>query len=191
MAAFYGLKCFASEHRLCKILLRIDNTTAILYINRMGSVQFPKLSSLCREICERCEMRDIWGNASYIFSKENEEADEQSRILPQETEWWLADWAFAELISEFGNFGIDLFASNINSKCQNFVSWHRDPEAIAIDAFTTSWSDRYFYAFPPFSIILRILPKIQLDKAEGPRSTPCSWQWDLHKWSTLNRKQIY
>ena len=106
---FYGLKCFANEHRLCEILLRIDNTTAISYINRMGSVQFPKLSSLCRAIWEWCETRDIWVVVFYICSKDNKEADEQSRILPQETEWRLADRAFAELISEFG---IDLLAKN-------------------------------------------------------------------------------
>lgn len=37
-AAFYGLKCFANKLRSCNVLLRIDNTTAIAYINRMGSV---------------------------------------------------------------------------------------------------------------------------------------------------------
>lgn len=56
-AAFYGLKCFAHS---CEILLRIDNTTAISYINRMGSVQYPKLSKLCKEIWEWCEARHIW-----------------------------------------------------------------------------------------------------------------------------------
>lgn len=36
LAAFFGLKCFAKDLREYNILLRIDNTIAIAYINRMG-----------------------------------------------------------------------------------------------------------------------------------------------------------
>ncbi|CAH2104176.1 unnamed protein product [Euphydryas editha] len=35
-AAFFGLQIFAKYLRDCEILLRIDNTTAIAYINKMG-----------------------------------------------------------------------------------------------------------------------------------------------------------
>ena len=37
-AALYGLKCFAKNLVSCQVLLRIDNTTAICYINKMGSI---------------------------------------------------------------------------------------------------------------------------------------------------------
>lgn len=50
LATFNGLKCFAKNLHSCEILLHIDNTTAIVYINRMGSIRFPKLTALCREI---------------------------------------------------------------------------------------------------------------------------------------------
>ncbi|KAJ8944526.1 hypothetical protein NQ317_006676 [Molorchus minor] len=78
MAVFYSLKCFTADLRTCNILLRIDNTTAISYINRMGSVQYPKLNDLSRQIWQWCEARDLWLCASYIGSKENK-ADESSR----------------------------------------------------------------------------------------------------------------
>nr|CAH7751247.1 unnamed protein product [Callosobruchus chinensis] len=35
---------------------------------------------------------------------------------------------------------IDLFASYLNKKCECFVSWLADPESIAVDAFTISWT---------------------------------------------------
>lgn len=38
-AAFYALKCFASDLSNCDILLRLNNTTAISCINCLGSVQ--------------------------------------------------------------------------------------------------------------------------------------------------------
>lgn len=34
IAAFLALKCYASSHKNCKILVRVDDTTVISYINR-------------------------------------------------------------------------------------------------------------------------------------------------------------
>lgn len=45
-AAYFGLKCFAKELYNVHILFRIDNTTAISYINRMGGIQFENLNNI-------------------------------------------------------------------------------------------------------------------------------------------------
>lgn len=113
----------AFKKKSYEILLRIDNTTAISYINKMGSVQFPKLSLLSRQIWQWCEQRSIWIHASYIASCENVDADRESRIKSEETEWELADSAFSRISTSFGSPTIDLFASNINAKCATFYSW--------------------------------------------------------------------
>lgn len=47
-AVFYGLKYFVAEIKATEILLKIDNSTAISYINKMGSIQYPKLSPLSK-----------------------------------------------------------------------------------------------------------------------------------------------
>ena len=77
-----------------------------------------------------------------------------------ETEWELIKHAFNSIIKQFGAPKIDLFATRINNKCDTFCSWHRDPDAFAIHAFTISWSNWFFYAFPPFALILKTLRKI-------------------------------
>lgn len=181
-AAFYGLKCHAKECNNCSILLRIDNTTAISYINRMGGIQFPKLREITRAIWNWCDGKKLLIHASYIESKENKEADEQSRILQQDTEWEIADWAFNKIVKKFGNFKIDLFASKANTKCETYVSWHHDPDSSAVDAFTINWSDCYFYAFPPFCLVSQTLQKIQEDKAEGVVVVP---MWPSQPWYFL------
>lgn len=182
LAAFFGLKCFASEFSNCHILLRIDNTTAIAYINRMGSIQHPLLNNLSRKIWQWCEHRKIVIFASYIKSVHNTEADRESRNLDVETEWSLNDAYFEKIILYFGKPVIDLFASRHNTKCGRFVSWKRDPDAWAVDAFTLSWKIFFFYAFPPFSLILRILQKIIEDKAEGILVVPL---WPAQAWFPL------
>ena len=121
-AAFFGLKCFAGDRRNCSVLLRIDNTTAISYVNRMGSVKFERLSEVARNIWKWCEERNIWIYASYIPSKENIEADLESRRLKTETEFELSTSGFERIISKLGVPEIDLFASRANNKCKRFVS---------------------------------------------------------------------
>ena len=74
---------------------------------------------------------------------------------------------------------IDLFASRINKQFEVYVSYHPDPYAKHIDAFTISWSNEQFYCFPPFSCILKAVQKIILDKARGILVVP---YWPTQTW---------
>lgn len=60
-----------------------------------------------------------------------------------------------------------MFASHINKKCAKYISWHKDPDAFAVDSFTVPWTKIFFYAFPPFSVVLKALRKIISEKAKG------------------------
>lgn len=181
-AAFFGLKVFAKDLINCQILLRVDNTTAISYINRMGGIQFPHLTEITRQIWQWCETRRLYIVASYIKSSENQTADAESRRIHPDIEWELADWAYQEIVDAFRPPEVDLFASRINKKCSRYVSWHRDPDAMAVNAFTISWADFYFYAFPPFSVILKTLRKIVSDSATGIVVVPL---WPTQPWYPL------
>lgn len=178
-AAFFGIKCFAVNLRNTNILLRIDNTTAIAYINKMGGVRFQYLNRLCYEIWQWCEERNLYIFASYIKSSENIEADFASRHLSLETEWELNVNYFDQITNSFYKPDIDLFASRINRKCKKFISWHRDPEAYSVDSFTLNWRELNFYAFPPFAMILKTLQKIINDGATGIVVVP---RWPTQPW---------
>lgn len=181
MAAFLGLKSFTSDVTNCAILLRMDNTTAISYVNRMGGIQYPHLNELTRSLWKWCEQRNLWVYASYVNTKENR-ADAASRIVNPDTEWSLSDEAFQEIIKHFGQPEIDLFASRDNAKCTSFISWHQDPDAASVDAFTVDWHNYYFYAFPPFSLMLKCLRKIIDDNAYGILIYP---NWPSQPWFPL------
>lgn len=178
-ASLFGLRCFAEKLRDCDVLMRIDNTTAVSYINRMGGIRYPKLNSVAREIWNWCEARNIWVHASYIKSKENKIADTESRILEPETEFELSNEAFLKIKRKFVNPEIDLFASRVNKKCEKYISWTRDPYAYEIDAFTINWQKQFFYAFPPFSIVARVVRKIVRDQATGILVVPL---WNTQPW---------
>ena len=58
-------------------------------------------------------------------------------------------------------------ASRLNKQCDLYVSWKPDPDAFFIDAFTESWKNIKFYAFPPFGLVNKVLCKIIKEEAEG------------------------
>lgn len=179
VAAYYGLRCFARDLSNVSILLRIDNTTALNYINRMGSIQYPHLSNVTRDIWNFCEQRHIWIFASYIRSRDNFMADKQSRIVHSESEWGLSNEAFQNICQHFGNPAVDLFASCQNAKCKSYVSWKPDPFAFCVDAFTLNWNSYNSYIFPPFNLVLRVLKKIKSDKAKAIVVVPF---WECQPW---------
>ncbi|XP_066600758.1 uncharacterized protein [Prorops nasuta] len=157
----------ASKLRNVQILLRVDNTTALSYLNKMGAVRVDNLGTLARKIWQWAEQRDIILFTSYIASAENTIADKLSRISQDDIEWELNGKWCQIIIETFGIPSIDLFASAKNRKCEKFVSWIPQKNAYCIDAFTLNWSNEFFYAFPPFALILKMLVKIKRENATG------------------------
>lgn len=178
----YALEHLAEERRNCRILLRVDNTTEISYINKIRSVKFSKFNNLARDIWQWAEKRKILLLASYIPSADNKEADKLSRMKNEDTEWELADWAFLEISDRFGRPEIDLFASMSNKKCALFCSRFPSPEAFAVDAFTLNLTNLDFYAFPSFAMLLKTLVKIKQDMSTGILIVP---KWENQPWFPL------
>ena len=78
--------------------------------------------------------------------------------------------------------------SKANSKCPKYISWKKDPDSMAVDAFTVRWTNHYFDAFPPFSLILRVLHKIYTDKAQGVVVIP--W-WLTQPWFPMFMEMLH
>lgn len=186
-AAFHCLKAFTKSFTHMNILLKIDNVTAIALINKMGSVRHRKLNTITRHIWQYCESKGLYIFATYISSKNNKQADSESRCKNIDTEYELNNIHYKRLCRIHGTPQIDLFASRINAKCARYNSWKPDPGASGTDSFTTCWSQDFFYAFPPFSLILKMLNKIIMDKAEGLVVVP--W-WPTQPWFPLFKRLV-
>ena len=77
-------------------------------------------------------------------------ADKESRKLRYNLEWSLQTPIFHKLRLVYGSATIDLFSSRINEKVGRFYSYTPDPEACGHDAFSFSWQQKHFHAFPVF-----------------------------------------
>ena len=181
-AAHLALTKLAKAARSTHIQLKMDNLTAIAYINKMGGTHSPECNHVSQKIWEWAIARDIWLSAAYIPGDSNVVADFHSRCFHENKEWALKETVFALLKHTYGSAKIDLFASSTNAKMPLYISWLPDPNAYAVDAFTISWQDLKFYAFPPFSLIPRVLAKIIQDKATGILIIP---KWTTQSWFLL------
>ena len=156
----------------------LDNTTAISYINNMGGRTI-SCNRLTRNLWLWCIERNLWFTAAHIPGKLNVIADTESRKTYPDIEWKLDPLVFKKISSFWGKPSIDLFASRLNFHLRPFVSWKPDPDAFAIDAFSITWKDQTFYAFPPFAVINRVLQKAEQDQSHGIIIVPL---WTTHIW---------
>ena len=179
-AAWFALKSFATQVKGKHVRLMLDNTTAVACINHMGTSHSDTCNGLAHTIWQWCIDKEVWLSAAHIPGVENTTADEESRKENLDAEWKLnpedLQAAFKELRVKPD---IDLFASRLNNQTDRYVSFRPDPDAVAVDAFSISWRDLHFYAFPPFSVITAMLRKVVRDQARGVVVVP---HWTTQAW---------
>ena len=83
----------------------------------------------------------------------------QKKKKKTELEWMLNQNIFTNIISKFGfQPEVDLFTSRLNAQIPLLVSYHPNPEAIYINAFSIPWQEmhRPFHEFTHFAVIRRV-----------------------------------
>ncbi|KAI8491142.1 hypothetical protein Bbelb_311830 [Branchiostoma belcheri] len=112
-AASLALRSFVSadtQHDL----LRLDNATAVAYVNHVGGTRSPDLAALALEMWSWALERGLTLSATHVPGLTNTLADKCSRVF-----------------SGQGNaLTVDLFASRMNAQLKEYVSWHPEPEVI-------------------------------------------------------------
>lgn len=175
-AAFLAVKAFLKGKSHATVSLRLDNTTAIAYVNNKGGTRCPQLLTLALEMWDWCQARDIFVIASHIPGRENVSADKESRVFRDMSEWKLDPSIIQPFLL---NCQTDLFASRLTNQLEDYISWRPDPGAIHTDAFTINWAPLRGYAFPPFNLISKTLEKVTIDQTELVLVAPV---WQAQPW---------
>ena len=132
------------------IHLKLDNFTAVSYINKMGGTHSQTCNNVTQDIWTWAISHNIWLSAAYIPVDTNDVAGFHSRCFTENTEWALNTDVFLLLPNVFFQPEIDLFASALNHQIPIYISWLPGPNAYAVNAFTVSWTDLQFYAYSSF-----------------------------------------
>ena len=169
-AAGIAIKSVTRDKQNMHIHLKMDNVTAVTYLNKMGGTHSHTLNQIAKEILEYCTGKQIIITAEYLSGSQNQLADWESRNVKEISinSWRLNPKIFNQINKVMGPIMLDLFADRWSAQVPSYVSWDKDPLAVSTDAFLTNWGEnKKADAFPPFCLIARCLSKIQ---KEGERS---------------------
>ncbi|XP_071080813.1 uncharacterized protein [Haliotis cracherodii] len=175
MAAWLSIQTFAKSRTDVHIHLRMDNRSAVAYLNKKGGTKSRDLLTVAQMIWDFCLERKNIISAEYLPGKDNVEADWESRHHSDSSNWKLKTVYFKQINKIWGPINVDLFADRLNRQVDRYVSWRPDPTAWQTDAFLMEWKDMKPYAFPPFRLIGRCLMKVKKEKSELILIAP-TWQ---------------
>ena len=87
---------------------------------------------------------------------------------------------FHKIVDKFGKPDIDLLASRINRQLKRYMSWHPEPEVMAVNTFSLTWNNNFFYMFLPFhSLVGQALAKVNRGKTKAVIVVP---DWSTQYW---------
>ncbi|XP_065902413.1 uncharacterized protein [Dysidea avara] len=179
LAATLATKTFAKSKTSISILLRIDNTTAVAYINNLGGTVSRELVMLTRNLWMWCLERNIHITAVHLPGALNTIADTESREMLDRTDWKLNPVIFQKITTLYGPLDMDLFASRLSTQCPHYFSWRPDPYALATDAFLQDWTAMKCYANPPWNLVGRVLAQVQSQQTQVVLVAPV---WKAQPW---------
>ena len=148
LAAFLALQAFGKNWTNTTILLRLDNVTAVTYINQKVGTTSALLCQLAITVWTWCMSRNVTLTAEHLPGHLNTIADQESRLVRDRCDWMLNPSVFQRIREKLGPLEVDLFASHLTKQLPLFYSWKADPEAAATDAFMQDWSHYSWKADP-------------------------------------------
>ena len=179
LGATLAVKTFLKDQRNVHVLLRMDNTTAVAYVNHLGGTVSQELVSLTKDLWLWCLERNIHMTAQHLPGSLNCTADMESRVMRDRTDWKLHPDLFQRLNKLWGPLEVDLFASRLSAQLPAYYSWRPDPYVMGMDAFVQSWTDQRCYANSPWNLIGRVLAQAIRQRAEMVLVTPV---WKTQAW---------
>jgi hypothetical protein len=178
LAVKYLLESVPDLLRNKTIDLGIDNTTALWYIRRMGGRR-KDLALLAEELFSLCHQNNTKFLAYHLPGSQNILADLESRRSTQLCDLKLHPDFFRQLDRRWGPHTVDLFSTFENRQLPRFCSWQPQPHSLWVDAMSRSWSDENGWANPPFSLIGRILQKVEHEQSTITLIAPL---WPAQPW---------
>ena len=93
----------------------------------MGGSKSIPCNEVAKQIWALCIANNNWLRATYLPGCKNVEADAESRVFNDRTEWMLDPQIFKRITNKFGSPEIDLFASRLNKQYAKYSSWRPHP----------------------------------------------------------------
>ena len=143
------------------ILLQMDNSTAVAYVNKRGGTRSYGLSTEVLKLWALLLHAGCWIPAKHIPGTSNTIADLASRQFTSYSEWTLDRDVFHRIARRIYRPDVDLFATRANHRLPRYVSRYPDPGVMATHAFLCDWSQWRSWIYAPLVLLPRIIQKIK------------------------------
>ncbi len=178
MALFRALKYFLQQLRGCHVLVRVDNTAVVSYINHQGGLRSRRLNRLAQQVLLWAQDKFLSLRAIYIPGHMNVGTDLQSRQAVTHGEWKLHPEVVSQIWERFYEAEADLFASQETAQCSLYFSL-TPPAPLGLDAMAHTWPRRGLYAFPLIALLPGVLAKV---RQQGSRLLLIAPRWPTRIW---------
>ena len=186
-AVSLALRDFKDQCQNQTVLVAMDNSTVVAYINKQGGTHSAEMCALLWKIMTWCHHYHITLKARHIPGCLNVMVDLLSRSNQvQSTEWSLHPQVFKQICQRWFTPHVDLFATHLNHKLPLYVSPVPDPKAWDINALNINWTSLTAYAYPPTALLYKEIQKINhcLIIVIAPGWPGMPWFWYLLQLST-------
>ena len=180
LAILFAVQGFLPHLRGQTVAVYSDNSTALAYLRKQGGTRSSSLNAVAQELLRLCESQLVHLLPQFIPGHLNVLADSLnccSQVLG--SEWMLCPQAFAELLRQWPAT-IDLFATSMTHRLPVYFSPMYDAMSAGTDAMLQSWDGLQAYAFPPFSLLPRVLAKVRASR--GLELMLVAPFWPQHHW---------
>ena len=125
-AVSLALQSFKDQCQNQTVLVAMDNSTVVAYINKQGGTHSAEMCALLWKIMTWCHRYHITLKARHIPGCLNVMADLSRSNQVQSTEWSLHPQVFKQICQKWFTPHVDLFATHLNHK---LPALNRDPTA--------------------------------------------------------------
>lgn len=131
-----------------------------------------------RRLHELCAELDLELRAEHVSSALNERADRLSQENDS-TAWTLNKATYDTLNGRYGPHTVDLFATELNTRCQRFYSRRATPGALGVNSLVQDWSGEIAWANPLFHLLGPVITRII---RTGATVTLIAPEWRAQAW---------
>ena len=118
----------------------------------------------------------------YLPGHLNLTVDWECRNFQDKSDWKFSQEVLAKICQKLGTPSIDLFASRMSHQPPVYMTWKPDPGSQESNAMYQPWSKMFPHAFPPFSLIPRVLSKL---RKEGIIVILVAPTWQSQAWYSV------
>ena len=171
-AVYRTLKGLEIDLEGLKVLWYTDNRNVVSILSSGSKNR--KLQETAVKISDGLRDCQIEMMVQWIPRGENARADFLSRVLDRD-DWEVDSRVFISLGESWGEYEVDRFASNYNTKCGRFNSKYWCPGTEGVDALNQDWAGVNNWIVPPPRLISRVLDHMERCRARGTLILP-KWQ---------------